>query len=87
MSESKLSEELERLNDKEGFVNYVYGLLDDFRSNQGGWENQDLPSFLEAVAAWADDMNSFYASQGRSVPENISWKVFAEILTAARFYE
>ncbi len=82
-----LSEELDKLVTKQDFSKFVFEMLDDFRSNSANWENQDLSSFLEAIAAWSEDMDGFYANQGRPIPKDINWKIFAEILYAARVYE
>ena len=82
-----LSEELDKLVTKEDFSKFAFKILDDFRSNSNNWTNQDLSSFLEAIAAWSEDMDGFYANQGKSIPKDINWKVFAEILYAARIYE
>ncbi|MEY4591066.1 MAG: hypothetical protein RL497_3142 [Pseudomonadota bacterium] len=87
MTKLNLSDELDKLATKEDFSKFVFGMLDDFRSDSANWENQDLPSFLEAIAAWSKDMDGFYANQGRAIPKDINWKVFAEILYAARVYE
>ena len=62
-------------------------MVKDFRTNSSSWENQDIPSFLEAVAAWTDDMDGFYANQNKSLPSNIPWKVLAQVFYAAKVYE
>ena len=87
MKNLNLSEQLDKLESKEDFSRFVLGLLEDFRINSAGWENQDLLSFLEAIAAWSEDMDGFYSNQGRDTPKVTDWKIFAEILYAARVYE
>ena len=32
------------------------------------WENRDLPSYLEAIAAWVDDMDGYYRNLGEDSP-------------------
>lgn len=51
------------------------------------WKNNDLSSYLEAISSWIEDMDGFYENMGKSLPENINWSVFADILMAARIYE
>jgi hypothetical protein len=82
-----LSAKLEKLETKEEFCKFVYDMLEDYRDNLTSWENKDLPSFLEAVAAWSEDLDGFYANQGKEIPRDVNWKVFAEILYSAKLYE
>lgn len=79
--------DLERLETREDFSNFITQLSSDLETNCDDWENQDLPSFLEAMAAWVDDMDGFYKNSGENIPQNIPWKVFAKILYAAKMYE
>lgn len=46
----------------------------------GGWENSDLPSFLDAMASWIEDM-------GDRLPTSPTWETFYDILSAAKIYE
>lgn len=87
MTKLNLSKELDKLTTKEDFSKFVLEILHDFQNNSANWENQDLSNFLEAIAAWSEDMDSFYANQGRPIPKDVNWRVFAEILYAARVYE
>ena len=48
--------------------------------NAGGWENPDLESFLDAMAAWIEDMDD-------RLPISPSWDTFRDILLAAKSYE
>ncbi|WP_444921819.1 hypothetical protein ACJJID_05465 [Microbulbifer sp. CnH-101-G] len=87
MNKLNLLENLNQIKTRDDFSKFVLDILNDYKNNSSSWENADLASFLEAIAAWADDMDGFYANQGEEIPENIHWKVFAEILYAARMYE
>ncbi|MFJ8054385.1 hypothetical protein [Streptomyces luteogriseus] len=51
------------------------------------WENADLASFLEALAAWMDDADGWYSNAGRSLPASGDWSFFARALLAATTYE
>lgn len=81
---------LERINaikGKDDFVGLVRFLLEDLRNNPEKWENRTLPEFLEALANWTEDMDGYYINNHLPIPENVNWKAFADILTAARMYE
>ncbi|MBQ0847991.1 hypothetical protein J8N05_07165 [Streptomyces sp. BH-SS-21] len=51
------------------------------------WENADLASFLEALAAWIDDADGWYSNAGRHLPANGDWNFVARALQAATIYE
>jgi hypothetical protein len=61
---------------------FIGELIHDLRENAGAWENPDLPRFLEALAAWTNDV-----SAGGRLPPAPKWKTFAEMLLAAKMYE
>jgi len=82
-----LLNQLENVKTRTEFSEFVLALLKDFRDNQASWENQDLPSFLEAMSAWIEDMDGFYANQGKEIQTDIPWQIFADILFASRVYE
>jgi hypothetical protein len=69
------------VHDRASFVEYVTQLrreLDD-PARSAEWENTDLPSFLDAMAAWARDW--------RDQPEANPWRHAADVITAATIYE
>lgn len=75
------------MTDRKSFVDFVTKLGDDLKSNPTSWENQDLGAFLGALASWVEDMDGYYKNTGREIPKDVSWKVFADALMAARVYE
>jgi hypothetical protein len=69
------------VTDRATFVGYVANLrasLDD-PSRSAEWENADLRSFLDGMAAWAID----WTEPADSNP----WRHVANVLTAASIYE
>lgn len=50
-------------------------------------ENPTTPRYLEALAAWTEDMNGFFINSGRVIQSEPSWSLFAHILLAATMYE
>ena len=82
-----LNDYVESIQSKEDFVRFVRALEKSLRDEPEDWENSDLGTFLEAMAAWVEDMEGYYENQGEAVPRNVSWNVFGQILLAARVYE
>jgi hypothetical protein len=69
------------------FVEFVGKLHEDLELNPCDWENVSLSDFLEALGRWTEDMDGYYVKTGREIPKNVSWRIFADILMAARIYE
>ena len=68
-------------------MEFVNSLAADLQQEGQNWENKDLHAYLEAIASWADAMDGYYENHGLPVPVVSNWKVFADILMAARVYE
>ena len=66
---------------------FITQLKADFDANRGDWQNTNLSSFLEAMAAWIEDMNGYYQNAGEKVSELPPWRILADVLIAARMYE
>ena len=79
--------EVKKIQTKKDFVSFLRALKKDYLENLSSWENRDIEAFLEAMAAWVEDMDSFYINQGLPVPEKPDWKVFADILMGGKLYE
>jgi hypothetical protein len=69
------------------FLALLRALVQELREKPETWENNTLPLFLEATAAWTEDMDGYYQNQGRAVPDQPTWQVLAEMFLAARVYE
>lgn len=76
-----------KVNTKEDFIEFLEFLSSNAKNNLGEWENKDLPSYLESMASWIEDMDGYYLNQRLPIPENINWTFIADILMAARIYE
>jgi len=82
-----LSEKIDTIKSREQFVEFVELLLRDLKKNPQEWENQSLDSFLEALSRWTEDMDGYYQNMQKPYPPNINWRVFAQMLMAAKIYE
>ena len=81
-----LDEQIDRMKTRKDFVIFVQALRKDLIQNPEIWHNTDLPSFLEALAAWVADTDDCYFDQKNSTPENVPWNIFARILMGASVY-
>ncbi len=84
---SNLVDQVEAIRSRDDLVAFVRELLRDLSTNPRGWENNTLETYLEALAAWTNDLEGFYRNRGEPVPETPSWKLFGEVLLAASLYE
>ncbi len=78
----ELFDTIKNVHDKEGFLIFLDGLINDFTENKYNWENQDINSFLEAIHGWVSDYH------GDDINfSNPTWKEFAAILYMGKIYE
>ena len=69
------------------FIEMVGLLIKDLENNPKSWENITLKDYLGAIASWTEDMDGYYDYMKIPMPANVDWKVFANILIAAKMYE
>jgi len=89
-----LDELLEKVTSKETFLQFVKALKEDkidedekekikpsspYSSESNGWENATIPTFLDAVESFGED--------SELIKDEPSWKNFALLLYAGKFYE
>ena len=83
MSNNKYS-----IDSKQDFIRFVCELYKDFKSQPENWENNTLELFLEAMAAYAEDIQGYYDNTNQNIDANkASWQVFADISMEAKIYE
>jgi hypothetical protein len=82
-----LTETVEQIQTQSDFVAFAHALVKNLKEKPEEWENRDLGSFLEALAAWVDDMYGYYQGKGDPIPLHPSWKTLGQILLASRMYE
>ncbi len=76
------------ITSNEQFLQLLALLRKDLAKNKKDWENQTLEGYLEALGAFCGCLESYYRGRGVNVDlENPGWRVFADILLAARVYE
>ncbi|MFF9001622.1 hypothetical protein ACF1GW_06820 [Streptomyces achromogenes] len=77
----------DHVGSREDLAAFVRSLRRSHAEEGSSWENADLPSFLEALAAWIDDADGWYGNTGRDLPPGGGWTFFARALQAATMYE
>ncbi|MGC0375949.1 DUF7660 family protein [Streptomyces sp. SAI-229] len=77
----------DHVGSRESLVAFVRALHRSHAEEGHSWENADLASFLEALAAWIDDADGWYSNAGRNLPADGDWSFFARALRAATTYE
>ena len=74
--------------DRKEFINFVKNLRVDFIKNNAQWENKTIEDYLEAMSAYAEDIDGYYKNTNQEVNlEKIDWKIFADILKGSSIYE
>lgn len=77
-----------QVTDRKSFIEFLNLLRQDLLNDPGSWENNNLGSFLEALQAYAEDIQGYYNNTGIPVnADNPSWQVFADIFKGATMYE
>jgi hypothetical protein len=76
-----------QIKTKNDFISFVYELRKNYKENSESWENDDIGTFLGALAAWVEDMDGFYLNQNQSIHQKLDWKIIADMLSAAKSYE
>ena len=74
----------ESVQSRADFVRFICELQKHYKK----WENNDLPSFLEALSAYAADVDGYYMNMELDIDADLpSWRVFADIFKGATMYE
>jgi hypothetical protein len=78
----------ESVQSRQELISHLFRLMDDFDGVGNLWKNQDVYTFMQAMAAWLNDCEESYRQSGQSVDVEIpSWRLFADALSAAAVYE
>ena len=74
---------------KEDFLIFLRRFISEFKKNPEKWENNTIETYLEGIEGWVEDMEGYYENNnlGHVDLSIINWRVFADILSAARIYE
>jgi hypothetical protein len=86
---ASLAHQVEGIVTKRDFVEFAASLYEVYARHREEWEwdNDTLDTYLEALAAWVNDMDGFFLNSGEVPPEQPTWKLIGRILLAATHYE
>jgi hypothetical protein len=69
------------------FIRFIERLNADFKAKPSQWENDSLEAYLSGLSGFAHDMQGYYKNVGEIVDvENITWRMAAQMLLAAKVY-
>lgn len=87
MTGDDLFDYVKTITSRADFIKFVDFLHADYRVTSAQWDNQDVPSFLSALAGFATDMAGYYKNSGETVDIEVpTWRLMAEMLLAATIY-
>ena len=76
------------VTNRQTFIEFLDLLRQDFLDNPESWENNKMESFLEALSAYASDIQGYYDNTNQNIDANKpSWQTFADIIKGAKIYE
>ena len=77
-----------KVTNRDSFIKFLESLRNDLLVNKEFWENRNLEDFLEAMAAYTEDIQGFYDNTEQNIiADESSWQVFADIFKGAISYE
>ena len=85
--DSSLADRVRSITSRDDLVAFIHNLVFDLKTRPDAWGNSQLDSYLEALAAWTEDMDGYFQNRGEPTPSEPSWRLLGEILMAATMYE
>ncbi|RZF62940.1 hypothetical protein EWE74_07040 [Sphingobacterium corticibacterium] len=77
-----------KVTDRQTFIQFLHLLRANLLQNPDTWENNTLPEFLEALAAYTEDIQGYYNNINANVDaEKADWSTFSDIFKGAIVYE
>lgn len=74
--------------DRQSFIKFLDLLHKDFIDNPEGWENKNLPDFLEALSSYTEEIQGYYDNMKLNInADKPDWSTFTDIFKGARIYE
>lgn len=83
-----IHEEVYQVKDKKDFIKFLRLLSEDFIVKNKEWENITISDYLESIAAWVEDNDSFFREKKNEEHlAELDWNSVAAIFFSGRFYE
>ena len=83
----EFGDKIDGIKTREDLVRFIQELRAAYTNKSFTWDNNNLDSFLDALAAWTHDMDGYYKHKGMEPPKEPTWRTFADMLMAATMYE
>ena len=80
-------EDIANIASRDDLADFIDRMLKDYSTGGGEWENQDIPSFLEAFQAWLQASDGYYNNQNIDLSSVNPWRRIGDAFAAARIYE
>jgi len=77
----------ETVESREDFIAFAQQLAKDFDGHPDEWENLNAGTYLEATARRMEDIDGYNRKFGHPISTTPTWRLFAEILIAGKYYE
>lgn len=85
---SDLEDMTERITNRTEFIHFCEDLIRNLRTTPDEWSNSTLEDYLAALTAFLRSADGYYGNMSIDVDANKpSWRLFADMLLAARVYE
>jgi len=85
---TKIEDQPQLIKTREDFLKFLNTLLMNYQKSKADWENNTVESFLNGMIGFTEDASGYYENIDEDVnTERPSWRLFADILLAARIYE
>ena len=69
----------ESIQSHDQLIDHLFFLMDDFDAIGNQWNNQDIYTFLQAMADWLENCEKHYQKNGAAIDVNKpSWQLFAD---------
>ena len=80
-------EDTANIASRDDLADFIDRMLTDYSTSDDQWENQDIPSFLEAFQAWLQSSDGYYNNQKIDLSSVNPWRRIGDAFAAARIYE
>ncbi|MEO6393249.1 MAG: hypothetical protein ABIP75_15470 [Pyrinomonadaceae bacterium] len=82
-----IEDRLDKIRTREDLIEFIRALELDFNVDNSNWRNGSLPNYLERMAASIEDSTNCSRFVGEEVSPTPTWKYFADMLIAPKYYE
>jgi hypothetical protein len=82
-----IHQQLQSVSSANDLAAFILALRQDLLTRPDEWQNGDMSSAFEAMAAWLCDTERFKSNHGESLADHNPFQLCAETLYASKVYE